>query len=706
LRRAAIVTVRCLIVLLLLAAARDVPLPRRSGDRVRIHLVDRSGSVSVRGPAVSLRPANIDAVIAYDRQTRASGDLVTWASFGKTLAWESDQVDPSGSDVSLALTAALARNPTEIILYSDGRWDPGNAAFLFRDREVPIHVCPLGPTSVRDVRFRRVQAPASVRPGDSYVLSFTLESTYDVDCSLRVDQETRPLRLVAGVSTMVPITRTAPGVFHASIDVDDDCPENNKVDGQVFALTDQPRILALSKGLSLPGVDLDVAQSLPNLGAYDAIVLDNIALPAEQQQTLATWVKGGRGLVLLGGPLSYARGDWPHRPVETLSPLTLRPDLKVAAVFGLDSSGSMKKDFDLATQTLLDARDRYFDADDDIVAMTFADEARTMDFDALRKVTPTGGTRIARAIVEGIRHLRTRQAGRKVIVLVTDGESAAEETPEMLQAAIAGLDDIALIVLTTRKDVPGARNLHMDWNELDRALRNITNDINDLAREAPGILEVRKHPVTAGISPVVVRSINRTTAKSDSQVLATVGQPPKQDPVLAIRSYGEGRVAAFTTEAEPGIVPLIRQALDYVVGDRDAGLSLSIDPPRVIAQGVYKDPEFVTDGVPVVMKQVASNRWEGRLPEGLTGSVVVGKGRARATATIACPPEYEALGVDRDVLDRLARDTGGRLLRSTSELETLPRPERTAPRSGRTVFLLAAMALVFVELGVSIYWKV
>jgi hypothetical protein len=39
-------------------------------------------------------------------------------------------------------------------------------------------------------------------------------------------------------------------------------------------------------------------------------------------------------------------------------------------------------------------------------------------------------------------------------------------------------------------------------------------------------------------------------------------------------------------------------------------------------------------------------------------------------------------------------------------LEALPRPRQSAPRSGRTVFLIAALALVFVELGVSIYWKV
>jgi hypothetical protein len=113
-----------------------------------------------------------------------------------------------------------------------------------------------------------------------------------------------------------------------------------------------------------------------------------------------------------------------------------------------------------------------------------------------------------------------------------------------------------------------------------------------------------------------------------------------------------------------------------------------------------------TSGGQIFLSQVGRDRWEGRLPDGLSGTVLVRKGRARASATIPCPPEFEKLGVDRAALDRIARETGGRVLSSPAELAALPRPELPAPRSGRTLFLIAALVLVFAEMAVSTFWKV
>lgn len=701
-RRAAIVVVRSLIVLLLVAAALDLPLPRPSGDRVRVHLVDGSDSVRIPGPPESLTLKNAREIIDHDRDVKRPDDVVTWASFGRNgVAWESSEVLSTGTDLARALEAALGRNPTEIVLYTDGRADPKNALFLCRQRGVPVHVLPLGPTSVRDVRFRRIAAPPSARAGTAYAIEVVVESTVDLACKVSVGEEVRDVTLSAGVPAALSFRRAAPGPFEAKIDAADDCPANNRARGEVFLESDQPRVLALSEGLSLPGVDLTVAPRASVLGEFDAVVLDNVELSAADQQQLAAYVRGGGGLLMLGGRKSYALGRWRRTPLEPISPFKIHPDLKLAVVLGIDASGSMASEFESVVRTLEEAAN-LFDADDDLMGLTFGDHPKVLPVAALRKERPSGGTSVAGGIREARRHLESRKdVGRKVIVLMTDGELT--EKPEEIQAEIARLKDIGLFVITTRKKIPGVENIEIsDWKKLSAALEGVSVGIQDPERRGALTLDLREHPVTAGVPPAVLPWINRTSARPLAQVLATVGTPPQQDPAIAV----QGRVVGFAFPYDAALSRLFRQALDFVIGDRAAGLSLSVDPPLVVAQGTYPHATFETEGMKVEMKQVAPDRWEGRLPEDVDGPVRVRKGRARASATIACPPELAALGVDRSALERIANETGGRLLASTAELDALPRPEHTTPRSGRAAFLIAALILVFVELGVSIYWKV
>jgi hypothetical protein len=703
-RRATIVTVRTMIVLLLVAAVADLKLPGRSRDRTRLHLIDRSASVLVSGPPESLLPANADEIVASDAAARFAGDIVTWASFGRSAAFESKAVDASATDLAAALAAALGRNPTEIVLYTDGRGDPGNALFLCRERSVPVHVFPLGPTSVKDARIVRIDAPADAAPGAPVPIAVVVEATDALKARVKVGDEARDVDLAAGVPARLAFTLPQPGAYRIDLDVKDACDENNHASVEVFKRSQKRSVLLLSSApFPLPDFDVTVAQKVTNLRPYDVVILDKAAPSPEEFQTLTAWVRAGGGLVLLGGPASYALGSW---PLEEISPLRMKPDLRIAAVFGLDSSGSMTEDFQLTRQAALDAL-TLFDPDDDIKAMVFSKEARFVDFPDLRKVTPTGETVILGAIETARRHLEPRPAGRKMIVLMTDG--VTKESPDEIRAAIANLKDIGLVAITTKDPIPGAaENISIkNWNEVRDKLLQVSARMQDLVRATPGTLDLRAHPITEGVAAVPLRSINRTTPKADGQVLATVGRPPGQDPVLALGRAGQGRVAAFAIEFDPRLAPLFRRAIDHAAGDGDSGLALSIDPPFVRARGSGPPRlEVDSDAGTIVLNQITHDAWEGRLPEGATGTILVRKGRARAAATIPCPPEFEKLGVDRAALERIARETGGRLLASPTELATLPRPDAPAPRSGRTIFLIAALALVFVEMAVSTFWKV
>src|SRR5204863_181721 len=162
-------------------------------------------------------------IVARDVATRPGGDVITWASFGRAPAFESPSVDPTATDLAAALNAALGRNPTEIVLYSDGRGDPGNPLFLFRDRKGPVHV-------------------------------FTLPGT---------------------------------GRFNVDLDVQDACSENNHARGEVLPRSDKRKILFLSaKAPALSDFEVDVAQKIETLAPYEAVVLDNVDLSPAELQTL------------------------------------------------------------------------------------------------------------------------------------------------------------------------------------------------------------------------------------------------------------------------------------------------------------------------------------------------------------------------------------------------------------------------------------
>jgi hypothetical protein len=131
-----------------------------------------------------------------------------------------------------------------------------------------------------------------------------------------------------------------------------------------------------------------------------------------------------------------------------------------------------------------------------------------------------------------------------------------------------------------------------------------------------------------------------------------------------------------------------------------------VEPPFVRARGGGPaEIPAASDAGPLVLKQTGPDAWEARLPAGAAGPVVVRAGRSRAVALLPAEPELGRLGVDRGALERWTKETGGRLLASTVELDALPRPVRDARRSGRRDFLVAALVLLFVELAMSTFWK-
>jgi uncharacterized membrane protein len=715
-RRRTVTAVRLLLVLALAAAIFDLPLPGRARGRVRIHLIDRSGSVLVPGPAESITPDEARRIAAWDAESARPGDTVDWAAFGKDFATRSSAVDPEESRLESALESALARNPTEIVLYTDGRADPGRAAFLCRARGVPVHVVPLGPVAVRDARISRVSAPATAAAGEPVTVEATIEATFSGTVRVRSDDVTREVSVAPGAPVLVPFGGRGAGPFSIRLEADGDaCPQNNVAAGEVFERSDRRRVLVLSEAFPpLSGFDAKVSSRFESPHGYDAVILDNVTLSPEAQRTLASYVRDfGGGLLLLGGRNSYDLGKWSGTPIEDVSPLRARPDRKVAVVFVIDGSGSMKEGrLDAVVAAVRDAW-RRFDPVDLVRVLTFPKLEFIDDPDRLFTLSAQGPTNIAGAVHQAILHLQQAEAGRKQIFLMTDGVRSEDEKPEALiaQKELLERGGIKLTVVTTDRELEVGDQVKIDdWKALGRQLDRLLPDVREVYREKPGRAEFLEHPATAGIGALELPAMNVTTAKAGAQVVAAVGRPPAPVPAAAFWRHGRGVVGAFAFEVR--VPRLLEQSLGFVAGEAEGILTLSVDPPVVRARGSgpaqiaveYQARPSLEAGT-LLLEKVRADVWEAPLPATKPGTVIFRHGRARAAATVPSLEEYRELGVDRAALGRIAGATGGRVLASTGDLAALPRPSGREARPGRPAFLVAGLALLFLEMALSTFWK-
>ena len=728
-RRIAILTARLLLMAALVAAVADIHLPGSTRARHRLHLIDVSGSVLVRGPSETLRPADARRVVEWDRTLKEPGDAVTWAAFGADLAFESETVDAEATDLEGALEKALARDPTEIVVHTDGRADPGRALLLCRERSVPVHAFPLGPPSVRDARIARVRAPAEAAAGESAEVEVTIESTFDTSVRLRMDDVVRDIQVGPGAPALVSLPRQGPGPFTIALEIDDACPQNNRAAGRIAVRSEKPRVLFLSQSApALSDYAVQPAATFRDPAPFAAVVLDNVRLAAPQQKRLADYVRGlGGGLILLGGLDSYLLGGWKGTAIEALSPLRATPDHRVAVVFAIDASGSMGQPPEKIRDVLTAVRNAWsvFGEQDSVAALHLPGRERNgewspvfiTDPERLRDIRAQGPTVVREAMDEARRHLEQQEAGRKHLVILTDGETAESETPEERIEAARRLEAsrIGLTVVTTNRELEVGRHLHIgNWSGLDRELRLLHPVLREVQKKNPGPLDLADHEVTRGVPRVVLPWMNLTSARQAVELLGTVGRAPAVYPALAFHSAGRGRVGAFAFKLEDVPSRLLTQAIRYVAGDTSGGLELTLDYPIVRARG--KGPPRIEatylahpsgESGTVALDQVRSDVWEGALPPTAPGTVSVRlqRGGAAASATIPSAAEYGQLGVDVGMLHRIAEESGGRVLRSLEELAALPRPERAEDVSGRPTFILTALFLIFVELALTTFWK-
>lgn len=491
-----------------------------------------------------------------------------------------------------------------------------------REAGIRVDVRPMTPRAGADAAVLRLDAPQTVREGEALALRATVASTVEqaLRLTLRRDGdvvqersvEVRPGEHVVEIGDMAG----GPGVYRYRIELtasEDAVPENNighaavrvlgpartlLVEGSAGAGADLARALEAG-GLTVDVVDPSAIPPLDTLAAYEATTLVDVearALTDDQVRILGSAVRElGRGLVVVGGDRSFSVGGYLGTELERLLPVESdvtdpkrRPS--VAQVLAIDTSGSMgachcdprrpsgfggdrgegginKTDISRAAAA---RAIRALRQSDWVGVLAFNTEHRwvvplaQLPADevierGLRRLNPSGGTRLGQPLNAAAEELLAANRQLKHIILFTDGWTNEEGL--VAQAEAIAAQGMTISVLATgegpgeelRRIAEAGRGRFYpgtDLNDIPRLMmEEVTLASRQFVNEGEFFPTVRAEtPVTAGLhSTPPLFGYVATTTKPTADTLLEIGD--ETDPLLATWRSGLGRVTAWTSDA-------------------------------------------------------------------------------------------------------------------------------------------------------------
>lgn len=712
----------------------------------------------INAAIAKLKPTDQFGVISFAQESSIlieMGQARQQLPLTPTLIESSAEQD--GTDILTALKRSLELLPENyhrrIVLFSDGIHNVGNASVkdylpLFSASHVEILTIPL--QTVKDaIRVQELQAPNQVRKGQRFLLQAIVES----DGSLSTVNATLyhndvplpdiefPLQKGRNVLTLPTqqVSENRPHTYQLKLNVRDEIPENNQAYA-VVQIQDKPHVLyaegdlehvnSLKEVLEENGFVVEVISAaeiptdLTTLQHNDLLVLSNIpadVLSSTQLDMIETYVRDlGHGLVVIGGDRAFGPGGYTDTTLERILPVEMTPCEQkdaVALVFVIDTSGSManyvgtQKKIELAIAGVR-AGIRNLEEEDmaGIISFSAGKKAHvifelTSDHDTLikrvGKLKPTGGTTAMRTAIETAGDmLKTSEAKRKHIILLSDGKSAGArseliETAKDVAAAQIGITTIAIgdadkELLEEVAITSGGRAVEVqNVQNLPEVLMDAVQETQDyiVQEEFQPMIADQTTPIFEGIDALPqLYGYVATGEKNTSQVLIKSHQ---DKPVLAGWHYGLGKSIAWTSDVKPAwskawiswanFGKFWGQVINWVLPTEgtDADFDLIVSPRNGSAEVVINTQNssltsyVVQVAAPnaasqsVNMQQESATRYVGTFEMIGSGSYIVtakqkdSESQLTETVTLSYPAEYAEFSVDTALLKQLSEDTGG-----------------------------------------------
>ena len=504
-----------LILILLAMCGLAIKLPSRAGTIVVV--ADRSQSMPPDSEAKQK-----EAIDLIQGTMRSDSNLAV-VSFGRVAAIEQspqggkfagfvNEVYGDASDLNGAIEKAMALLPRDapgrLLLLSDGRWtgkDPSGIAAQATARGIPLDYRLMQRASTNDVAISHIDAPETVNPGESFMLTAWIHAPVPSEISFELLRGNQRLaagtrKVPSGLSRLIFRDKAIqPGTHQYTVRIagteTDPVPENNTAKILVGIEGFRPILHAttaadsgLARLLQAGGLDVKTAPpsayrwSLDELSGYSAVLIENVLadeIGLHGMENIAFWVKEtGAGFMMTGGKHAYGPGGYFRSPLEPIMPVSMElrrehRKLSLAIVVAMDRSGSMSMTVgdgrtkmqlaNLATAEVFDMlspMDEFgviaVDSSPHIIVDLAPVENRShVRSDILRIGSRGGGIFVYEALSAAAKMLVKAQAGTRHIILFAD--AADSEQPgryrQLLEECRKANITVSVVGLGTSSDV-------------------------------------------------------------------------------------------------------------------------------------------------------------------------------------------------------------------------------------------------------------
>jgi uncharacterized membrane protein len=622
----AVMILRSVVIVLLILTLADpqtVSQQAKDTEEQRIFAFDLSRSIpaSMREWMVStaqkFAPNRRDRVFVFGSETKETADWKEWLS-GAAAQQSTIRPEKTNLENLFSTLLTLPVTPRNVYLFTDGWETQGNVERLLPSiAGSNLKVFPILPPQrpwIANVAITKLLAPTHGNSGEAVNLKVVLENQNDheVEGTLALTRNGQPFKTDAVklrpgsqiFSYEVSLPETALTSYGASFkarraELDNYAPDNQALTW--ITVRSKAKVLLLngqgSSGryleeiLKRQGFEVNsrTADAPPAPSGYGVVIFNNVEREKLSPSYLAAverYVANGGGFIMLGNEASFAPNSYRRTPIENLLPVEpkepRREEKNRAVVLVIDKSGSMREENKmLYAQEAAKAVARQLKDNDllavigfdvspfVVVSMETVGRLRATVETQIGRLKPGGQTYFYPALLEAKRQIERANAGRKHVILISDGETRGTQG-ELVDLVNVMKNEMKVTVSTVAVGTEADIRIMKRISQYGGGLFHHTIDpstlpqivlqqLQDNPREEPQAekefapVQERGSEVLAGFSArsyPSLRGYMETELKREARLDLAIPREDRKAPLMASWRYGQGKSLAWTTDLD------------------------------------------------------------------------------------------------------------------------------------------------------------